>query len=51
MEDVLDSYVAPYDPKRPQVCFDEHSVQLIAAKRLPLPPKSGYPARFDYEYR
>jgi hypothetical protein len=51
MEDVLDSYAAPYDPKRPQVCFDEHSVQLIAEKRLPLPPKLGYPERFDYEYR
>ena len=51
MEDVLDVYAAPYDPKRPQVCFDEHPVQLIAEKRCPLPPKPGHPERFDYEYK
>jgi transposase len=51
MEDVLDVYAAPYDPKRPQICFDEHLVQLIAEKRRPLPPKPGYPERFDYEYQ
>ena len=28
MEDVLDVYATPYDPQRPQVCFDEHMVQL-----------------------
>jgi len=51
MEDVLDVYVMPYDPRRPQVCFDEHMVQLIAETRHPLPPKAGQPERFDYEYR
>jgi hypothetical protein len=51
MEDVLDVYAAPYDPKRPQVCFDEHPLQLIAEKRRPLPPKPGRPERFDYEYQ
>ena len=51
MEDVLDLYVRPYDPRRPQVCFDEHMVQLIAEKRHPLPPKPGRPERFDYEYQ
>ena len=51
MEDVLDLYARPYDPKRPQVCFDEHMVQLIAEKRHPLPPKPGRPERFDYEYQ
>jgi hypothetical protein len=51
MEDVLDIYARPYDPKRPQVCFDEHMVQLIAETRLPLPAKPGCPERFDYEYR
>ena len=25
MEDVLDLYAEPYDPKRPVVCFDETS--------------------------
>jgi len=51
MEDVLDLYALPYDPRRPLVCFDEHVLQLIAEKRLPLPAKPGRPERFDYEYR
>lgn len=50
MEDVLDVYARPYDPERPQVCFDEQLVQLIAEKRHPLPAKPGQPERFDYEY-
>ena len=51
MEDILALYAAPYDPKRPQICFDEHLVQLIAEKRRPLPSKPGRPERFDYEYK
>ena len=51
MEDVLDVYARPYDPKRPQVCFDELPVQLIAETRRPLPPQPGQPERFDYEYK
>ena len=51
MEDILDLYAEPYDPKRPVVCFDEQSVQLIAETRRPLPMKPGKPQRFDYEYR
>ena len=51
MEDVLDVYARAYDPKRPQICFDEKSVQLIAETRQPLPSKSGQPQRFDYEYQ
>ena len=51
MEDVLDVYARPYDPQRPQVCFDEHSVQLIEETRLPLPAKPGQPERYDYEYK
>lgn len=51
MEDVLDVYARPYDPKRPVVTFDEQLVQLIAEKRRPLPAKPGQPERFDYEYK
>ena len=51
MEDVLDIYATPYDPRRPQICFDEHMVQLISEKRQPLPAKPGQPARYDYEYK
>ena len=51
MEEVLDLYAQPYDPQRPQVCFDEKSLQLIAETRLPLPMEAGQPERFDTEYR
>jgi hypothetical protein len=51
MEDVLDVYARAYDPQRPQICFDEKSVQLIAETRQPLPSKPGQPERFDYEYQ
>jgi len=29
MEDVLDLYEQPYDPKHPVICFDERPCQLI----------------------
>lgn len=50
MEDVLDLYAEPYDPKRPTVCFDEVSRQLLADTRPPLPVRPGAVARVDYEY-
>ena len=50
MEDVLDLYAQPYDPKRPKVCFDESPQQLIAEVRAPLPAQPGQPERYDYEY-
>ncbi len=50
MEDVLDVYARPYDPKRPQVCFDEGGKQLIGDVRPPLPVRPGTPRREDYEY-
>ena len=45
MEDVLDLYAEPYDPKRPVVCFDETSTQLLAETRTPMPPRPGRPQR------
>lgn len=50
MEDVLDVYQRPYDPKRPQVCMDETSKQLLADGQPPLPVQPGHPERYDYEY-
>ena len=50
MEDVLEVYHRPYDPKQPQVCFDEGSKQQIKETRLPLPAKPGTLAKYDYEY-
>jgi hypothetical protein len=51
MEDVLDLYAEPYDPRRPQVCFDESPYQLVSETRRPLPARPGQPARYDYEYK
>ena len=51
MEDILDLYAKPYDPKRPLVCFDEHMMQLIIEKRQPLPATLKHPERYDYEYK
>jgi hypothetical protein len=51
MEDVLDVYQRPYDPKRPLVCLDEASKQLLSHVREPLPPEPGWPERVDSEYR
>ena len=51
MEDVLDLYAEPPDPRRPVVCFDETPRQLIGEARLPQPTEPGNPARQDYEYR
>ena len=50
MEDVLDVYHRPYDEKRPLVCLDEASKQLIGEVIEPLPAEPGQPERFDYEY-
>jgi len=50
MEDVLDLYAAPYDPKRPVICFDELPYQLLADTREPMAMKPGAPERMDYEY-
>src|SRR6266511_1400137 len=49
MEDVLDLYAEPYDPKRPKVNFDEASKQLIAETRAVVPASPGHVERYDYE--
>jgi transposase len=51
MEDVLDLYEQPYDPLRPQVCYDEWRRALIAESRTSLPAEPGRRKRIDYEYR
>ena len=50
MEDVLDVYERPEDPKRPLVCMDECPKQLIGETRTPLPIEPGQPERFNSEY-
>ncbi len=50
MEDVLEVYHRPYDPKRPVVCLDETFKQLIGETREPLPPGPGQVERYDSVY-
>jgi hypothetical protein len=50
MEDVLEVYHRPYDPRRPMVCMDETFKQLIGQTREPLPPMPGAVERFDHVY-
>jgi hypothetical protein len=50
MEDVLDVYKRPYDPRFPHVCLDEASKQMLADIREPLAMESGKPTRQEYEY-
>ena len=50
MEDVLEVYTRPHDPKRPVVCLDETSKQMIIETRAPIPAKPGRKERHDYEY-
>jgi DDE superfamily endonuclease len=50
MEDVLDVYHRPHDPRRPVVCMDETSKQLVGEIRAPVPGRPGKPARYDCEY-
>jgi transposase len=51
MEDVLDLYAEPPDPKYPVVCLDESPVQLIGEVREPIAAAPGQIERVDYEYR
>ncbi len=50
MEDVLEVYTRSYDPRRPQVCMDEVSKQLLAEPRPAQPTRPGRRRREDYEY-
>ena len=50
MEDVLEVYHRPYDPKRPVICLDETFKQLIGETREPLPPLPGRIERYDNVY-
>src|SRR3954471_12867137 len=50
MEDVIQTYLLPYDPNYPVVCFDEACKQLFGEVREALPARPGSPAKQDYEY-
>jgi hypothetical protein len=50
MEDVLEIYKRPYDPKVPVVCMDEQPTQLIKETRRKIAVEPGQAERVDYEY-
>lgn len=50
MEEILELYGDPLDPKKPVVCFDETPYQLIAESRPHIPMKPVRRLRVDYEY-
>lgn len=50
MENVLAVYTRPYDRRRPVICFDEKSKQLVGEVCKPIPAEPGGVERCDYEY-
>lgn len=51
LEDVLAVYARPFDPKRPVICMDEKSKQLLADTCAALGMQAGQVVRYDYEYK
>jgi hypothetical protein len=50
MEEVLETYEKPYNPKVPVLCMDEQPVQLLKETRVPIAATSRHAKRVDYEY-
>jgi transposase len=51
MEDVLDVYARPLDPRFPVICMDEGGKQLVDHVRPQIPMTPGHPHREDPEYQ
>ncbi len=50
MEDVLEVYARPFNPRFPVVCMDESSTQLIGEVSTPIAAAPGHPKLVDDEY-
>jgi hypothetical protein len=50
MEEVLELYAKPYDPKHPVLCMDEKPFQLLKETRVPIAATKEHGQRVDYEY-
>jgi hypothetical protein len=50
MEDVLEVYRLPHDPRYPVVCMDESSKQLVGEVGAPIPMAPGHAQIVDHEY-
>lgn len=51
MENVLDLYQQPYDPKHPVICYDEKQFQRLSNVTADIPMKPGSPRKRDSEYK
>jgi hypothetical protein len=51
MENVLDLYQQPYDPKHPVICYDEKQFQKLSNVTADIPMKPGSPRKQDSEYK
>ena len=51
MEDILEVYQRPYDPRFPVLCVDEHPYQLVQGLAQELAMKAGRVATQDYQYK
>jgi hypothetical protein len=50
MEDLLDLYELPDDPRQPVICFDERPCQLLGDTLVPIPMKPGKCYKYDHHY-
>ena len=50
MEDVLEVYRLPHDPRFPVVCMDESSKQMVGEVNAPIPVAPGHGRIIDHEY-
>ena len=50
MENVLETYAQPYDPRFPVLCMDEQPVQLLKETRVPIAATKHHARRVDYDY-
>jgi hypothetical protein len=50
MEEVLDVYQLPHDPRFPVVCMDESSKQLVGEVHAPIAVAPGHGQLVDHEY-
>ena len=51
MEDILEVYPRPYNPRVPVVCMDEKPFQKLDRVRGPLPMRPGSVEKVDGEYK
>jgi len=51
MEDIVEVYERPYNPRFPVLCFDEKPYQLLQGVAQELPMKPGREAKVDSQYR